>query len=199
MTENISGIEHDTVKSCQPVHSFGSSLLEESESVVMHPISSLERAGEATYHGAETLGSAVVHGVERAGSAVVHGVERAGSAVKHGFTNLYDRVARRHPQEQAIVLNEGPSNLDRVNQVSELVQPVAPTVSFRTHSRNFARRVVNWIILLLVLLLIGVIVYLTCKRYSLVGDALSTGDRMMAAALLSPELSSGLTTLAAAL
>jgi hypothetical protein len=192
MTDNITGIEHDTVKSCQPVHSFGSSLLEESESVVMHPISSLERAGEATYHGAERLGSATV-------GAVVRGVERAGSAVKHGFTNLYDRVTGHQAQEHGIVLNEGPSNLDKVNQVSELVQPVAPTVTLRTHSRNFARRVVNWIILLLVLLLIGVIIYLTCKRYTLVGDALSTGDRMMAAALLSPELSSGLTTLAAAL
>jgi hypothetical protein len=69
----------------------------------------------------------------------------------------------------------------------------------RSSGRKFFKTLINWTILLLILLLIGIIIYLTCKRYSLVGDALNKGDRTMAAALLSPELSAGLSTLAATL
>jgi hypothetical protein len=246
MSDNISGVEHETIKSCQPVHSFGSNLLEESESALMHPIDTIERAGSATLHGieragsytlgaAERAGSATLHGieragsatlhdVERAGSATIHGVERAGSATLHGIEkagsatygafksgasyieksaeNLYGKVMGNNTDDHAIILNQyGESNLDKLNQHMEMIdqpQPIAgPTV--RTRARNMSKTIVNWIILLLVLLLIGVIVYLTCKRYSLVGTALNTGDRLMAAALLSPELSTGLSTLAAIL
>ncbi len=225
MTDNISGVEHETVKSCQPVHSFGASLLEESESALMHPIDTIERAGSATLGAVERAGSYTLGAVERAGSATLGAVESAGSAtlgaveragsatygaLKSGASfvgrsaeNLYGRVMGGHGEvEHQIVLNQGgESNLDKLNQHMEMIQQPQPIAgpTLRTRTRNVARTVVNWVILLLVLLLIGVIVYLTCKRYSLVGNALNTGDRLMAAALLSPELSTGLSTLAAVL
>ena len=213
MTDNISGVENETVKSCQPVHSFGASLLEESESALMHPIDTIERAGSAAIHGIERVGSAALHGVEKVGSGALHGVEKVGSgtydALKSGVSyveksaeNLYGKVMGNNTDDHTIVLNQGgETNLDKLNQHMEAIQRPQPVASpiVRSRVRNISKTIINWIILLLVLLLIGVIIYLTCKRYSLVGTALNTGDRTMAAALLSPELSTGLSTLAAVL
>jgi hypothetical protein len=257
MTDNISGVENETVKSCQPVHSFGASLLEESESALMHPIDTIERAGSAAIHGIERVGSGALHGVEKVGSGALHGVEKVGSGALHGVEkvgsgalhgvervgsgalhgvervgsgalhgvekvgsgtydalksgvsyveksaeNLYGKVMGNNTDDHTIVLNQGgETNLDKLNQHMEAIQRPQPVASpiVRSRVRNISKTIINWIILLLVLLLIGVIIYLTCKRYSLVGTALNTGDRTMAAALLSPELSTGLSTLAAVL
>ena len=84
----------------------------------------------------------------------------------------------------------------RVESRSE-VQEAQPTKVKK--SKTLMKKLINWVILVLVLVLIGVIVYLTCQRYLLVGSAVSSGNNIMAAALLTPELSTGLSTLAAAL
>ena len=66
-------------------------------------------------------------------------------------------------------------------------------------AKRAIRDIVNMTIVLLVLLLIGVVIYLTFLRYYLAADSFMHGNNWNAAALLSPELSSGLSTLALAL
>ena len=69
----------------------------------------------------------------------------------------------------------------------------------KCRARNTFKQLLNIFIVLLIVALIGVLVYLTCKRYNLVGDAIDAGNSELAALLLTPELSAGLTTLAAIL
>lgn len=66
-------------------------------------------------------------------------------------------------------------------------------------AKRAIRNVVNMAIIILVLLLIAVLIYLTFVRYYLAGANLMYGNKIVGAALLSPELSSGLSTLALAL
>lgn len=72
----------------------------------------------------------------------------------------------------------------------------------RSNNQRFklvVKNIVNMIIILLILLLIGVLIYLTLVRYYLAGANLFNGNKIIGAALLSPELSTGLSTLALAL
>lgn len=180
MSEYISGIENELSKGYQSVKKFGSSLVEDTESVLTE-----------------------------VGTDLKKGVSFVGESAE----KLYRGVAAVPEQpEHQLALQRGPSNLDKVTTQQEPSAPMAPAQPVevrakspsrmqrvRSSGRKLLKTVVNWTILLLILVLIGVIVYLTCKRYSLVGTALNLGDRTMAAALLSPELSAGLSTLAATL
>jgi hypothetical protein len=79
-----------------------------------------------------------------------------------------------------------------------------PVVPSKANGRMFRakraiRNVVNMSIIVLVLLLIALIIYLTFVRYYLAGANFMAGNKMVSAALLSPELSTGLSTLALAL
>ncbi len=65
--------------------------------------------------------------------------------------------------------------------------------------RSTLKMFLNILIAIAVLVLLGVVVYLTCVRYRLVGDAMTTGNNTMAMALLSPEITGMATGLAAAL
>ena len=83
-------------------------------------------------------------------------------------------------------------------QVAEVPRKRTTTTKmFR--AKRAIRDIVNMTIVLLVLLLIGVVIYLTFLRYYLAADSFMHGNNWNAAALLSPELSSGLSTLALAL
>ena len=83
-------------------------------------------------------------------------------------------------------------------QVAEVPRKRTTTTKmFR--AKRAIRDIVNMTIVLLVLLLIGVVIYLTFLRYYLAADNFMHGNKWNAAALLSPELSSGLSTLALAL
>jgi len=66
-------------------------------------------------------------------------------------------------------------------------------------AKRAIRNVVNMSIVILVLLLIAVLIYLTFVRYYLAGANFMAGNKLVSAALLSPELSTGLSTLALAL
>jgi len=177
MSEYISGIENELAKGYQSVKKFGSSLVEDTESVLTE-----------------------------VGTDLRKGVSFVGESAEKLYRDVVGRDQR--PEEQ-IPLRDGPSNLDKVTSKQEPTDRLAPVAvpapvqpapkMARSNLRKVVKTLVNWTILLLILVLIGVIIYLTCKRYSLVGVALDQGDRTMAAALLSPELSAGLSTLAATL
>ncbi len=178
MADFISGVENDLSKGYQSVKHFGSNLLDDSESVASGTLHAIERAGHATY---DTL-------------------KKSASYVGESAESMYHHVMG-DSQPETIHPVHHTSNLNKM-QTAHLPIPNNVVVHPKMHlpsKKTMFKTLVNWTILLLVLLLIGVIIYLTCKRYSLIGDAISSGNNMLAAALLSPELSTGLSTLAAAL
>jgi hypothetical protein len=216
MADFISGVETELSKGFQRLESVGSTLLEDTESVISHPIQSLERVGSATLgalrRGAGYLEDAAeqvvyhpVQSLESAGSATVGAIKRGATYLEETAEDVYDKLMVDASNLNKVVTSHLPPHHTR-----RMVAPSAPAptavvpaprraVAEGTMTRRTLKTIVNWTIVLLVLLLIGVIVYLTCKRYSLAGTSLMSGDRTMAAALLTPELSAGLSTLAATL
>ena len=211
MADFISGIETDLSKGFQRLESVGSSLLEDSESVLSHPIQSLERVGAATM-GALRTGAGYledtaeqviyhpVQSLESAGTATMGALRRGATYLEETAENVYDTLMTDVSNLDKVVTSHlPPHHTKRMDVVQSPSLPQVVPAEGRKSSRQMLKTLVNWTIVLLVLLLIGVIVYLTCKRYSLVGTSLMSGDRTMAAALLTPELSAGLSTLAATL
>ena len=198
MADFISGVENDLSKGFQKLESMGSSLLEDTESVLSHPVESLERAGSATYGALRRGASYLGETAEQVGASTYGAVERGASYLEDTAENVYGKLMGEVSNLDKVVTSHlPPHHTKRTGVVPRVYTQVVPVVT--TDSRQMLKKLVNWVILLLVLVLIGVIVYLTCKRYSLVGASLYSGDRTMAAALLTPELSAGLSTLAATL
>ena len=215
MADVISGIETDLSKGFQRLESIGSTLLDDTESVLSHPIQSLERVGSATLGAlrrgagyledtAEQVISHPIQSLETAGSATVGAIKRGASYLEETAEDVYGTLMTDVSNLDKVVTSHlPPHHTKRMVAPPATAPAVVPAprkaVAEGTVTRRTIKTIVNWTIVLLVLLLIGVIVYLTCKRYSLVGTSLMSGDRTMAAALLTPELSAGLSTLAATL
>jgi hypothetical protein len=136
-------------------------------------LSSVENVGSSLLEDAESLAYGAVHAAE-------YSVDSASSYLSRGLGAL------EHGLEQG---------LDVLNQSTQpLYSKVLPQPA-QESKRPMLRKLLNIVLALAVLVLIGVIIYLTCQRYSLVGSALSTGNTGLAAALLTPELSTGLSSL----
>jgi hypothetical protein len=207
MSESPSGIETFASVNCRAVENFDLSLLDDVEDALLSPIDTLGKVGSgavnAVVHPINTLqnvGSAVgtVGGfgldvASKVGSAAFGSAKKSVSFVGETAETVFDRAL---DQQQG-----SGSNLDRVSgsgipshhsdSVQASAEPAAPK------KRGYLRTVVNWAIVLLIIVLVGVLLYLTFNRWVLAGNALMSGDRLMAATLLSPELSSSISTLAA--
>ena len=225
MADSVNGIENSLCQGYQSVEHFGANLLDDVEDALMHPIDTLGRVGSTGFNaaayavqnpvdavgnvGAATInaaGSVADTGLQYAGkfgSAALGAVKKSVSFVGETAENAYANVM--DDERQAVT-----SNLDKVSSSglpmhhTQALAPMpveapAPVAARVVRRKGYLRTVVNWAILLLVIVLIGVLVYLTCKRYVLAGTAYMSGDNMLAATLLSPELSTGLSTLAATL
>jgi hypothetical protein len=209
MSDFITGVENDLSKGFQSLESIGTGLLDDVDNVAFHPLSSIERIGSVTMEALRKGASYIEDTAENIYGRLKTDAQQAGTAVRTQVSNL-DKVVTSHlPAHHTSLqpvseLKQSPISLTHIEQVQE-VKPevvkavVKPEVVKTVRKRSLLKKLVNWVILLLVLVLIGVIVYLTCKRYSLVGSAIDKGDNLMAAALLTPELSAGLSTLAAVL
>ncbi len=227
MADSINGIENTLCQGYQSVEHFGGSLLDDVENAVMHPIDTLVSAGSAGFNAAAYAVQNPIDAVGNVGSATLNaagavastGLEYAGkvgSAALGSVKKSVSFVGETAENAYANVMDDesasgSASNLDKVSGSGlpmhhtqgmvplpvEGPAPVAPRMVRK--SRGYLRTMVNWAILILVVILIGVLVYLTCKRYVFAADAFMSGNNMMAAALLSPELSTGLSTLAATL
>lgn len=210
MSESPSGIETFASVNCRAVENFDLSLLDDVEDALLHPIDTLGKVGSgavnAVVHPIDTIqnvGSAVgsvgSYGFDvasKVGTAALGSAKRSVSFVGETAETVFDRVI----DQQGSNSNSN-SNLDRVSgsglpshHTGEMQAGAEPTVPKR---RSYLRTVVNWAIVLLIIVLVGVLLFLTFNRWVLAGNALMSGDRMMAATLLSPELSSGISTLAA--
>ena len=209
MADFISGVESDLSKGFQRLEATGSTLLEDTESVLSHPIQSFETAGSAAYgafkQGAsyvgETAGQVFSHplqSLESAGSATYGALKQGAEYIGETAENVYGKLMGEVSNLDKVITSHLPPHHTQ-RRADVIRAPVAGMAPAPMVSRQTIKTVVNWTILALVLLLIGVIVYLTCKRYSLVGTSLMYGNTTMAAALLTPELSAGLSTLAATL
>ncbi len=87
-----------------------------------------------------------------------------------------------------------------VKDVSEVKEHFgASSTTSKCTPRKFTKSFVKVVIWFFVVLLIIALIYLTLKRYMLVGKAIDSDDKETASILLTPELSMGLTTLLAAL
>lgn len=226
MADSVNGIENTLCQGYQSVEHFGSNLLDDVENSLMHPIDTLGQigstglnaaayavqnpinavgnVGSATLSAAGTVASTGLEYAGKVGSAALGAVKKSVSFVGETAENAYANVMEDEPRQAYS------SNLDKVTNtglpshhtqamVPLPVETQAPVPRGVRKSKGYLRSLVNWAILLLVIVLIGVLVFLTCKRYVLAGSAYMSGDNMMAAALLSPELSTGLSTLAATL
>ncbi len=206
MSESPSGIETFASVNCRSVENFDLSLLDDVEDALLNPIDTLGKVGSgavnAVVHPINTLenvGSAVgaVGGfgldvASKVGSAAFGSAKKSVSFVGDTAETVFDRVSEQQGSG---------SNLDRVSgsglpshhsdSVQASAEPAAPK------KRGYLRTIVNWAIVLLIMVLVGVLLYLTFNRWVLAGNALMSGDRLMAATLLSPELSSSISTLAA--
>ncbi len=206
MSESPSGIETFASVNCRSVENFDLSLLDDVEDALLNPIDTLGKVGSgavnAVVHPINTLqnvGSAVgtVGGfgldvASKVGSAALGSARKSVSFVGDTAETVFDRVSEQQSSG---------SNLDRVSgsglpshhsdSVQASAEPAAPK------KRGYLRTIVNWAIVLLIMVLVGVLLYLTFNRWVLAGNALMSGDRLMAATLLSPELSSSISTLAA--
>ncbi len=87
----------------------------------------------------------------------------------------------------------------RVTMPNIIPASLKPTMCKLAPKRSTIKMFINILIAIAVLVLLGVVVYLTCVRYRLVGDAMTTGNNTMAMALLSPEITGMATGLATAL
>lgn len=184
MSDFVTGIETELSKGFQKLENVGATLLEDVENVVMHPITSLEKAGYATYDVLKRGAEYVERDVEKGAEYVESGLEKGAEDVIYYLPSHHTQKAEYPVKDTTIPTYDVPV--------------VAPPVK-KSSSRKTFKTIVNWTIMVLILFLIGVIIYLTCVRYSLAGSSLMHGDRTLAAALLTPELSAGLTTLAATL
>jgi len=225
MADSINGIENTLCQGYQSVEHFGGSLLDDVENAVMHPIDTLSSVGSAGFNAAAYAVQNPISAVGNVGSATINaagvvantGLEYAGkvgSAALGSVKKSVSFVGETAENAYANVMDDeyaSTSNLDKVSgsglpmhhtqgMVPLPVEAPAPVAQRMVRkSRGYLRTMVNWAILILVVILIGVLVYLTCKRYVFAASAYMSGNNMMAAALLSPELSTGLSTLAATL
>ena len=187
----------------------GSSGFNAAAYAVQNPLSAVGNVGSATLNAAGYVANTGLDYAGKVGSSAIGAVRKSVSFVGDTAENAYANVMNNEQTQS--VTNNNTSNLDRVNDNgfpahhTNALAPVyvgapAPVVTARViKKKGYLRTLVNWAILLLVIILIGVLVFLTCKRYVLAGNAYMSGNNMMAAALLSPELSTGLSTLAATL
>jgi hypothetical protein len=135
------------------------------------------------------------------------------SGIETELSKSYQRIDIPESEQPGIVVTE-PSFVQQIPPVMPPVMPpsqafvpmqVRPRVVKRRpqskmyKAKRAIRNIVNFSIILLVLLLIAVLIYLTFVRYYLAGSSFMHGNKLVAAALLSPELSTGLSTLALAL
>ena len=130
-----------------------------------------------------TLGESISSGARFVVSETAQGVQAVGSAVSDVVTPIVKPVTDIIPES--------------VRQVpGQVYQGGARIVNYVLPRKEQVKKILNILILLAVIVLLGVVVYLTCVRYRLVGSALSANDRPLAAALLTPEIATGVTTLA---
>lgn len=148
---------------------------------ITHPIETLKNTGIAAYDATKTVGSTIVNTVAHP----IQSIQKVGEAASNVITGGASVVGNTAGNVYNGFVGASQNNLH--------------TNVFENDSQSVWKKIIKWIILLLVFILVGVVIYVTLIRYKLVGNALSNNDTLMAAALLSPELSSGLTTLAAAL
>jgi hypothetical protein len=126
-----------------------------------------------------TLGESVSSGARYIVSESAQGVGEVGSAVVDFVKPVTDIIP------------------ESVRQVpGQVYQGGARIVNYILPRKEQVKKILNILILLAVIVLLGVVVYLTCVRYRLVGSAFSANDRPLAAALLTPEIAAGVTTLA---
>jgi hypothetical protein len=225
MADSVNGIENSLCQGYQSVEHFGNTLLDDAENVLMHPIDTIGQIGStglnaaayAVQHPFNAVGNVGSATLSAAGSVANTGVDYAGKvgsaalgAVKKSVSFVGETAENAYANVMDNEQNYATSNLDRVTNTglpmhhtqSMIPLPVespAPAARRVRKSKGYLRTLVNWAILLLVIVLIGVLVFLTCKRYILAGNAYMSGNNMMTAVLLSPELSTGLSTLAATL
>lgn len=185
-TDNMYNIENNNMIHHKEEH--GNQFIEDIQSVgsaigygITHPIETLKNTGVAAYDATKTVGSAIVNTVANP----IESIKKVGEVASDVITG------------GASVVGNTAGNV--YNGFVGASQNQLHTNVFEDDSQSVWKKIIKWIILLLVLILVGVVIYVTLIRYKLVGNALSNNDSLMAAALLSPELSSGLTTLAAAL
>jgi hypothetical protein len=130
-----------------------------------------------------TLGENISSGARYVVSEAAQGVQTLGSAVSDVVTPIVKPVTDIIPES----VRQIPSNV---------YQGGKKVVTYVLPRKDQVKKILNILILIAVIVLIGVVVYLTCVRYRLVGTALSANDRPLAAALLTPEIATGVTTLA---
>jgi len=204
MSGFISGVESDLTKSCQSMESIGTGLMDDVGETACHPLTSVERIGATTMDVLQRGARYVENTAESVYDKIRSGSRKGIQLAERELNNL-DKVVTSHlpSHHTAQVANPSvsvPAPVAIAYPQVESKLEVQETPRKKTkESKKLFKKIINWVILVLVLILIGVIIYLTCKRYLLVGTAMSSGNNMMAAALLTPELSAGLTTLAAAL
>ncbi len=130
-----------------------------------------------------TLGENISSGARYVISETAQGVQSVGSAVSDVVTPIVKPVTDIIPES--------------VRQIpSHVYQGGVKAVKYVTPRKDQIKKLLNVLIIISVIILLGVVVYLTCVRYRLVGTALSANDRPLAAALLTPEIATGVTTLA---
>jgi hypothetical protein len=195
----------------------GSTGLNAAAYAVQNPFDAVSNVGSATLSAAGNVANTGADYATKVGSAALGAVKKSVSFVGETAENAYANVMEDQPRQvySNVVMEDEPRqvyarNLDKVsnsglpmhhtqNMVPLPVEGNAPAPRVVRKRKGYLKTIVNWTILLLVIVLIGVLVFLTCKRYILAGNAYMSGNNMMTAVLLSPELSTGLSTLAATL
>lgn len=200
MSGFVSGVESDLTKGYQSMESIGTGLLDEIDDVSCHPLTSVERIGSTTMDVLRKGARYFENTAEDAYNKLRSGSRQGMQLAERELSNL-DKVVTSHlPLHHTAQVAQTKASVPAPVVKSKVEsRPEVHAERKARKSRKLLKKLVNWVVLVLVLVLIGVIVYLTCQRYLLVGSAFSSGNNVMAAALLTPELSTGLSTLAAAL
>lgn len=216
MTNNtVQGVENETSQKYQSVASFGGGLLDDVVNAFEHPINTIENVGSDIYHGVENTIEHPINTVENVGDDIYNVLKKGVSYVVHTSDDIYDKITGTSPHTiyhaavpQPSTSVKQPETKQPETKQPETKQPETKqsemkqsefTPSYASRARKMLKVFLHAIIILLTIALIGTIVYMTFVRYSLVGDAITTGNKTVAYALLTPELSAGLSTLVSAL
>jgi hypothetical protein len=122
-----------------------------------------------------------------------------GENISSGARNVTSETAQGVQNSGDYDLTKSETNTfpESIRQItSDVYQGGVKAVKYVTPRKDQIKKLLNVLIIISVIILLGIVVYLTCVRYRLVGTALSTNDRPLAAALLTPEIATGVTTLA---
>jgi uncharacterized membrane protein YqjE len=198
----ITGIESDLLKTTHNLETVGYGAFDEVKDVLFHPettIKTFEKTLEPAWTESKTFGENLVyHPIKTLENVVVGAYDTVKQGVKYLNKNL-DSTLQNLDEDRTMLISELED--DQLTGERKVVLKKVPMQDSSKQSTRVAlKSLLKSVIIILILISILIVLYFAFfSRYSLVRQLYSSGNHYMSSALLTPELSLGLSTLAAAL